>query len=78
MIFGFRYGNNSTQNPLKDSNEVDHDRLVDISLLKLSHLQSIGKARTEKQILFVLEVLQLALYKKSLKYNGNGNNSIFL
>ena len=72
MIFGFRYQPTSPAEHIKNISEVDHNRLIDISLMKLSNLQCIGKSRTEKQILFVLEVLQLSLYKKSLKYNGQG------
>lgn len=69
MIFSFK---NSIRNQeiVKDPNSVDHDRLIDISLVKLSSLHGMGKRRAEKHILFVLEVLQRALYSKSIDTNG--------
>ena len=75
MFFSFQspFRNQET---LKDSNSVDHDRLIDISLMKLSNLHSMGKRRTEKHILFVLEVLQRALYSKSIYINGEGKKKL--
>lgn len=69
MIFSFQ-SSARNQEIVKDPNSVDHDRLIDISLVKLSSLHGMGKRRTEKHILFVLEVLQRALYSKSIDTNG--------
>ena len=74
MIFGFK-SSVRTQDLAKDTNSVDHDRLIDISLVKLSNLHGMGKQRTEKHIIFVLEVLQRALYSKSLITNGESKES---
>lgn len=74
MIFGFGFRSASVQTHAvmkTTESEVDHDRLIDVSLLKLSNLQCMGKIRTERQILFVLEVLERALFSKSLKINGD-------
>ncbi len=71
MIFSFRSASIKPQETTKTTNDIDHDRLIDVSLMKLSNLQCMGKNRTERQILFVLEVLQRALYKKSLKKHGD-------
>lgn len=73
MIFSFRSVSIRPQEISKMTNEIDHDRLIDVSLMKLSNLQCMGKNRTERQILFVLEVLQRALFKKSLKKHGDSN-----
>lgn len=73
MIFGFRSSSirpNETQQVSSDA--IDFDRLIDISLMKLSFLQCMGKMRTERQIVFVLQVLQQSLYHKSLKTLGEG------
>lgn len=69
MIFSFQ-SSVRNQELIKDPDSVDHDRLIDISLVKLSSLHGMGKLRTEKHILFVLEVLQRALYSKSIDTNG--------
>lgn len=74
MIFSFRSSSIRPQEISKTPNEIDHDRLIDVSLMKLSNLQCMGRNRAEKQILFVLEVLQRALLTKSLKKNGQSNN----
>lgn len=70
MIFSFRSSTVRPQETAKAANDVDHDRLIEVSLMKLSNLQCMGRTRTERQILFVLEVLQHALFTKSLKKNG--------
>lgn len=74
MIFSFRSSSIRPQEESKKANEIDHDRLIDVSLLKLSNLQCMGRNRTERQSLFVLEVLQGALFTKSLKKNGQSKN----
>ena len=74
MIFSFRSSSIRPQEISKAANEIDHDRLIDVSLMKLSNLQCMGRNRTEKQILFVLEVLQCALFTKSIKKNGQSKD----
>lgn len=76
MIFSFQSPFRA-QEIIKESNAVDHDRLIDISLIKLSNLHSMGKRRTEKHILFVLEVLQRALFSKSLSINGDSKKILY-
>lgn len=76
MIFSFQSPFRA-QEIIKESNAVDHDRLIDISLTKLSNLHSMGKRRTEKHILFVLEVLQRALFSKSLSINGDSKKILY-
>ena len=73
MIFSFRSSSIKPQEPLNTLNDLDHNRLIDISLIKLQKLQLSGKNRSEKQIIFVLEVLQNSLFTKSLKDEGNSN-----
>ena len=76
MIFSFRSSSSKHQEITKTANEIDHNRLIDVSLVKLSNLQCMGKSRTEKQVLFVLEVLQHALFSKALRENGKGNHKL--
>jgi hypothetical protein len=70
MIFGFRSAAVAPQ--ISNISSVDHGRLIDVSLMKLSRLQSMGKSRTERQIVFVLDVLQRALYMKAKEDCGDG------
>lgn len=72
MIFGFQSSFRS-QEIVNNANHIDHDRLIEVSLMKLSSLHGMGKRRTEKNIIFVLDVLERALYSKSLIYNRESN-----
>ena len=73
MIFSaFKKNNNkvATSVSITKPSELDYQRLIDVSLVKLSALQRMGTARTERQILLVMEVLQRSLYSKSLQDYG--------
>ena len=76
MIFGFRTSTVTPQISNANTQEIDHGRLIDVSLRKLSHLQSLGKNRTERQLIFVLDVLQQALYMKAQKDYGESKQPI--
>lgn len=74
MIFSFKKKNSSSNNKVATSipakkppqPDFDYERLIDASLIKLSALQRMGTARSERHILLAMEVLQRSLYSKSL------------
>lgn len=75
MIFSFQSSINKSQDDVKEG-AIDYSHLIDISLIKLNNLQSMGKSRSEQHILFVLDVLQQALFLKSI--NDHGESTIIL
>lgn len=75
MIFSFQSSINKSQDDFKEG-AIDYSHLIDISLIKLNNLQSMGKSRSEQHILFVLDVLQQALFLKSI--NDHGESTIIL
>ncbi len=73
MIFSFKknkVASTKTAFSANVTNDLDYSKLIDVSLMKLSRLQEMGKARTERQILLVMDVLQWSLYYKSLNDYG--------
>lgn len=71
MIFGFKSPLlNFKSKKVQENGDIDHTRVIDISLQKLSRLQLMGKLRSERQIVMVLDILQWALYTKSVKDYG--------
>ena len=75
MIFSFQSSIVKSQHDAKDA-AIDYSHLIDISLIKLNNLQSMGKSRSEQHILFVLDVLQQALFLKSI--NDHGESTVIL